>query len=207
MVITQQQIRRAVPEVYGKRLDAFVAAWNQWAEPFEITSPLRIVHALAQLLHESGNLRYVEENLNYSADGLLRTFPKYFNQESAKQYARQPERIANRVYANRMGNGNEESGDGWKFRGRGVIQLSGKNNYQDYANSEFCVGNLMAHPEWLAKSPGCFKSAMYYWWKNGLNELADRDDGIAVTKRINGGILGLAQRLYYTRKAKKALWI
>lgn len=207
MVITQQQIRRAVPEVYGKRLDAFVAAWNQWAEPFEINSPMRIVHALAQLLHESGNLRYVEENLNYSADGLLRTFPKYFNQESAKQYARQPERIANRVYANRMGNGNESSGDGWKYRGRGFIQTTGRNAYRDYSDSEFCVGDALGNPDMLLSFPDDLKSALFYWWKNGCNELADEDDARAITKRINGGFNGLSNRLFLLRRLKREFGI
>ena len=207
MKITAQTIRGIMPNAPEDRIAELVKTFNEWSERFGINTKLRAAHWLGQISHESNELRHMEENLNYSAEGLLKTFPKYFTKEQAQVYARHPEKIANRVYANRMGNGNEESGDGWKFRGRGAIQLSGKNNYQDYANSEFCVGNLMAHPEWLAKSPGCFKSAMFFWWKNNLNELADRDDGIAVTKRINGGILGLAQRLYYTRKAKKALWI
>ena len=149
----------------------------------------------------------MEENLNYSADGLLRVFPKYFTKETAAQYACKPEKIANKVYANRMGNGNEASGDGWRFKGRGAIGTTGRDNYKDYADSEFCVGDLMSHPEWLAQSPGCYKSAMYFWWKNGLNQIADTDDVVKVTKRVNGGINGLAQRQYYYRMAKRVMGI
>ena len=207
MKITAQTIRGIMGNAPEDRIAELVSVFNEWADRFEINTKLRAAHWIAQISHESNELRCMEENLNYSADGLMRTFPKYFTRETAAAYARNPQKIANRVYANRMGNGNEASGDGWRYRGRGVIQLTGKSNYQSYASSEFCVGDLMKHPEWLAKSPGCFKSAMYYWWKNGLNELADKDDPIAVTKRINGGENGLAQRMYFTRKAKKALWI
>ena len=149
----------------------------------------------------------MEENLNYSADGLLRVFPKYFTKETAAQYARKPEKIANKVYANRMGNGDEASGDGWRFKGRGAIGTTGRDNYKAYADSEFCVGDLMSHPEWLAQSPGCYKSAMYFWWKNGLNQIADTDDVVKVTKRVNGGTNGLAQRQYYYRMAKRVMGI
>lgn len=207
MKITPQTIRGIMPNAPEDRNAELVKTFNEWSERFGISTKLRTAHFLAQVAHESSELRSMEENLNYSAEALLRTFPKYFTKESAAVYARNPEKIANRVYANRMGNGGEASGDGWRYRGRGAIMCTGKNNYQSYASSEFCVGDLMNHPEWLAKSPGCFKSAMYYWWKNGLNEIADTDDVKAVTKRINGGILGFAQRAYYTRKAKKTLWI
>ena len=178
MKITEQQLRRAVPEVSTANLPAFVKTFNEWAEKFGINTPLRVVHYLAQVFHESGNLRHREENLNYSADGLLKVFPKYFKtRQDAVAYAYRPQDIANRVYANRKVNGSEAS--------------------------EFCKGDLMAHPEWLAQNPGDQKSAMYFWYKNGLNGLADRDDVEAVTKRVNGGYNGLANRMYLYRIFKK----
>ena len=190
MTITRAQILRAVPMAERKNLDEFVSTFNKWADSIGLNTPLRIVHFLAQVFHESGNLKYMEENLNYSASGLLKTFPKYFTKATASAYARKPEKIANRVYADRMGNGNEASGDGWKFRGRGLIQLTGKDNYKAYARSKHCVGDLMGHPEWLCKYPGALKSAMWYWQEHGLNELADRDNVEAVTRKVNGGFNG-----------------
>lgn len=211
MKITEPQVRRIMPKAKSENISAFVKAFNDYSEQFGITTKQRLCHLIAQCAHESAELSHLEENLNYSADGLLKTFPKYFNADSAKAYARQPERIANRVYANRMGNGNEASGDGWRYKGRGIIMLTGKNNYAAYEKSGYCNGELTKHPEWLAKYPGALKSAMWFWKSNGLNEIADRDDGgkagkdvcIFITKRVNGGTLGLAQRLYYYNIAKK----
>lgn len=207
MIIVESQIRRIMPNVKETRVKEFVKCFNEWSDRFGISTPLRFVHFIAQIAHESGEFKSMEENLNYSADGLLRVFPKYFTKETAAQYARKPEKIANKVYANRMGNGDEASGDGWRFKGRGAIGTTGRDNYKAYADSEFCVGDLMSHPEWLAQSPGCFKSAMYFWWKNGLNQIADTDDVVKVTKRVNGGTNGLAQRQYYYRMAKRVMGI
>ena len=207
MIIVESQIRRIMPNVKETRVKEFVKCFNEWSDRFGISTPLRFVHFIAQIAHESGEFKSMEENLNYSADGLLRVFPKYFTKETAAQYARKPEKIANKVYANRMGNGDEASGDGWRFKGRGAIGTTGRDNYKAYADSEFCVGDLMSHPEWLAQSPGCYKSAMYFWWKNGLNQIADTDDVVKVTKRVNGGTNGLAQRQYYYRMAKRVMGI
>lgn len=208
MVITQALLLRAVPELYKPRLDEFVAYFNQWAEPFGVNTPMRVVHFLSQVFHESGNLRYTEENLNYSADGLLKTFPKYFKTRAeAEAYARKPEKIANRVYGGRMGNGQEASGDGWKYRGRGLIGLTGKANYKEYSDSEFCVGNVVRDPDLVAKAPGCVKTALFFWWKNGCNKWADADDADGLTKRINGGINGLANRKFLLRRFKKEFGI
>jgi predicted chitinase len=204
MQITEQQLRRAVPSVSSTNLPSFVKTFNEYAEKFGINTPLRVVHFLAQVFHESDNLRRREENLNYSADGLLKVFPKYFKSRTeALAYAHKPQAIANRVYASRMGNGNEASGDGWRFKGRGYIGTTGRDNYKAYANSEFCKGDLMAHPEWLAQAPGDLKSALFFWYKNGLNALADKDDVNAVTKRVNGGYNGLANRGYLLRRFRK----
>lgn len=207
MKITIEQIKKIAPGAPDKAAGEFVDTFNKWSDKFGITTPLRAAHFISQCVHECAELKAFEENLNYSENGLLKVFPKYFNATTAKQYARKPEKIANRVYANRMGNGNEASGDGWKYKGRGAIGLTGRSNYLAYSTSGFCVGDLMAHPEWLAKSPGCYKSAMWFWWKNGLNVIADTGDVNAVTKRVNGGYNGLDSRKKYLKRAKEELGI
>jgi putative chitinase len=159
----------------------------------EINTPVRQAMFLSQLAHESGNFRFVVENLNYSADALRRVFGKYFTtDELANQYARQPERIANRVYASRMGNGNEASGDGWKYRGRGLIQLTGKDNYAAFSMQ--ADNNALVEPELVAEPELAVDSAGWFWTTNRLNQLADTGDVKAVTRRINGGFNGLADR-------------
>lgn len=209
--LTKAQLLRAVPELCKTHLDEFIAAMNQWCIHYGITSNKRLIHFLAQCFTESGALKYVEENLNYSADGLIKTFPKYFNNDNVTEYARQPQKIANRVYANRMGNGNEASGDGWKYRGRGIIQLTGKGNVSDYSKSDLCTVDAVSNPDLLCKFPDHTKAALWFWEKNGLNELADRDDGgkcgedivKQITKKVNGGQNGIAQRLFYYRRFKR----
>ena len=212
--ITVQQLMRALPSSDRAKATEFVDTFNVWAEKFQINTIARACHFITQVAHESGNFKYVEENLNYSAERLIVVFPRYFNRTNVAAYARQPEKIANKVYANRMGNGSEASGDGWKYRGRGFIQLTGRSMYQAYQNSGFCNGALIYHPEWLTKAPGHTKSAMWYWWKNGLNQLADLDygDGIKgeeickqITKKVNGAYNGLSNRLYIYRRMKKEL--
>ena len=165
-------------------------------EKFGIDNPLRLSHFLSQCAHESGNFKLVRENLNYSADGLRKIFPKYFPTiEVANKYARQPEKIANRVYANRMGNGDEASGDGFKFRGRGAIQLTGKDNYAAF--DKFVDDDIMANPDLVAtKYP--LTSAAFFFHKNKLWDICDKghshDVVVAVTKRVNGGVHGLEER-------------
>lgn len=165
-------------------------------EKFGIDNPLRLSHFLSQCAHESGNFKFVRENLNYSADGLRKIFPKYFpTLEAANKYARQPEKIANRVYGGRMGNGDEASGDGFKFRGRGYIQLTGKDNYAAF--DKFVDDDIMANPDLVAtKYP--LTSAAFFFHKNKLWDLCDKGHGddivLAVTKRVNGGTHGLADR-------------
>jgi len=203
MIIKESQILDAVPITNRKRLTEFVATFNKWGERFDIDTPLRVVHFLAQCWHESGALSAVEENMNYSAKRLLQVFPKYFDANTAQRYAHKPQMIANRVYANRMGNGNEASGDGWRFKGRGIIGTTGRANYKEYAVSEFCVGDLMSHPEWLALNPGAYKSAMFFWWNNDCNRWADEDDVDGLTRRINGGYNGLQDRKKYLNSFKE----
>lgn len=166
---------------------------------YKVNTLLRLSHFLAQCGHESANFRAVKENLNYSAEGLNKTFKKYFpTLESAKDYARQPERIASKVYANRMGNGNEASKDGFKYLGRGFIQLTGKANYLEFDKS--VSEDIMGNPELVAtKYP--LASAAWFWNKNGLNEIADKGatDAIvkSITKRVNGGTIGLEDRIQH----------
>lgn len=173
--------------------DQWVPWLNMTMHKYAINTPRRQAMFLSQLAHESGNFRFVVENLNYSADALERVFKKYFpTRELAEDYARQPERIANRVYANRMGNGDEESGDGWKYRGRGLIQLTGLNNYASYSlhadNEALTKPEIVAEPEYAADSAG------WFWAVNRLNAMADTGDVRAVTRRVNGGFNGLADR-------------
>jgi putative chitinase len=166
-------------------------------ERYNITEPLRLAHFLAQIAHESGNFQFVAENLNYSADSLLKVFPKYFKDKAtADLYARKPEMIGSRVYANRMGNGDEASKEGFKFRGRGYIQLTGKDNYKAF--STFIGEDCVANPD-LVSTKYPMDSAIWFFDKNKLWDICDKgagDDIITlVTKRVNGGTHGLADRL------------
>lgn len=169
----------------------------QIMEKFSLNSPIRLAHFLSQCAHESGNFKAVTENLNYGAKGLRATFGKYFKDDtSAAAYERKPEKIANRVYSSRMGNGDEASGDGWKFRGRGYIQLTGKDNYTQF--DKVVDDDILANPDLVAtKYP--LMSAAFFFEKNNLWKIcdggADKEDVIALTKRINGGTHGLEDRL------------
>lgn len=170
---------------------------------YSINTPLRLAHFFAQLEHESG-LKPISENLNYSASGLLKTFKKYFNTLNiANQYARQPEKIANRVYANRMGNGSELSGDGWKYRGRGFIQITGKNNYTMLSKDTRI--DYLKNPDLLLNESDAMISALWFWNTNKLNRFADKDDVLGLTKAINGGVNGLEHRKELTKKYKALL--
>jgi len=160
---------------------------------------------LAQCAHESMQFTVVSENLNYSAEGLQRTFKKYFpTPQLADTYARKPQMIANRVYANRMENGPESSGDGWRFRGRGFIQLTGKRNYRLAGNN---LGiNLLEDPDYISRSPiGAIETALWFWTINNLNSYADRNDIKGQTLKINGGYNGLEERVRYYERAKQIL--
>lgn len=166
-------------------------------ERYNITEPLRLAHFLAQVAHESGNFQFVAENLNYSADSLLKVFPKYFKDKAtADLYARKPEMIGSRVYANRMGNGDEASKEGFKFRGRGYLQLTGKDNYKAF--STFIGEDCVANPDLVAtKYP--MDSAIWFFDKNKLWDICDKGAGedivTLVTKRVNGGTHGISDRL------------
>lgn len=173
--------------------DKWVPWLNMTMLKYDINTLQRQAMFLAQLAHESGSFKHVSENLNYSAEALRRVFKKYFQTDDvALMYARQPEKIANRVYANRMGNGEESSGDGWKYRGRGLIQLTGKDNYAAFSlkanNNALLEPDLVAQPELAAESAG------WFWATNDLNKWSDTGDVRAVTRRVNGGFNGLADR-------------
>ena len=167
---------------------------------YEVNTKLRLAHFFSQISHESG-LKPIAENLNYSAQGLMQTFSKYFTTNDSLLFARKPEKIANRVYANRMGNGNESSGDGWKYRGRGFIQITGKINYFQLANDTDL--DCLKNPDLLLQEANAMISALWFWNKAGLNKLADKNDIKGITRKINGGTIGLAHRQelfnkYYT---------
>lgn len=178
----------------------YADALDETMSVYSINTDRRKAMFIAQILHESGLLSRVVENLNYSGERLHVVFPKYFpTLASANAYAKQPEKIANRVYANRIGNGDEASGDGYRFRGRGAIQLTGRANYNACGGQ---VGHdLLKDPSWLETPEGALKSAAWFWTKNGLNTLADSGDIVAVTKRINGGTNGLNDRRALYSKA------
>ena len=174
---------------------------------YEINTKLRVAAFLAQCAHESGNFRAIKENLNYRPATLRKLFSKYFPTDAlASQYCAMPnkqEAIANRIYANRMGNGPEESGDGYRYCGRGLIQLTGKDNYTRYAQSlEISVEEASEH---LTTFEGCVQSACWFWEANNLNQWADKGDILTLTKRINGGTIGLEDRIKHYNHALHVL--
>lgn len=181
----------------------------KWEEPlqatfskYDISNPKRQAAFLGQCAHESKNFKTLEENLHYSANALMRVWPSRFpDMDTANKFANNPEKIANKVYAGRMGN--TEDGEGWKYHGRGLIQLTGKDNYKNCGNS---LGfDLIGSPEKLLEPQYAALSAGWFWSKHGLNELADAQEHGMITKRINGGTLGLDDRIAKTTKALEAL--
>ena len=185
----------------GHLPDAVIAQIPDTAAKFGITNVLRLAHFLSQCGHESGGFKAVNENLNYSADGLKKIFPKYFPGNISESYARNPERIASKVYGGRMGNGDEASKEGWKFRGRGYIQLTGKANYTAF--DKLVEENILENPDLVAtKYP--LASAAFFFQSNGLWAICDKgaDDATvtAVTKRVNGGTIGLPDRLKHFKE-------
>jgi putative chitinase len=181
--------------------DAVIAQIPETAQKFNITNPLRLAHFLSQCGHESAGFKAIQENLNYSADGLKKIFPKYFPGNLAEGYARNPEKIASKVYGSRMGNGDETTKEGFKFRGRGYIQLTGKDNYTRFG--KFIGEDTVANPDLVAtKYP--LASAAFFFDSNKLWEICDRgaDDATvtAVTKRVNGGTIGLPDRIKHFKE-------
>lgn len=199
--LTQSQLQQIIPR------NPYVKHWHhalqQLLPDYEITTPQRMAAFLAQCAHESGGFVAIKENLNYRWQSLRKIFPKYFpTDELAQEYASKPnkaEAIANRVYANRMGNGPEDSGDGYRYCGRGLIQLTGKDNYSWFAAS------LQISPEeasqYMETFEGAAQSACWFWETNGLNRWADAGDILTLTKRINGGTIGLDDRIKHYNHA------
>jgi putative chitinase len=181
-------------------LDGWYEALSSVLPEYEIDSPQRVAAFIAQCTHESGGFKRLKENLNYKAESLVRVFPKYFpSLDLAKQYAHDQEKIANRVYGGRMGNGDESSGDGFRYCGRGLIQLTGRNNYTKFAES---IGMTVEEvPSLLETFEGAVKSACWFWKTNNLNQYADAGDILTMTKRINGGTIGLEDRVKHYNHA------
>lgn len=205
VTFTFPRLREIMPEALAEDINKYLAPLNNLLPAFEINTPLRAAHFIAQLAHESGCFHNVRENLNYSAEGLRQVFRKYFpSVELAGEYARKPEKIANRVYANRMGNRDEASGDGWKFRGRGLIQLTGRDNYRRCGDA---IGiNLEEIPDLVADNPKvAVQAAGWFWESNNLNQYADLDNIEDITREINGGLNGLKERKDFLEKAKRVL--
>lgn len=204
-MVTIELLQAMCPKTKKTVLERYIEPINTVAEYYEMTAnPVRLASFLAQIAHESGGFNFVIENLNYSADGLRKIFPKYFpTTELANEYARKPEKIANRVYANRMKNGDEASGDGFKFRGRGLIQLTGRDNYTRFAEAlDMSIDDTIAY---LETPNGAVASAGWFWDNNKLNDICDRNDFVLLTKRINGGTIGLEDRKHHFEIAMKYL--
>jgi putative chitinase len=199
-MITVEQFTDMFPK--NKNPQGWTKAMVDVLPTYEINTPERIASFLAQCGHESAGFTVLQENLNYSADGLNKIFKKYFpTLESAQPYARKPEMIANRVYGGRMGNGDEHSGEGYKFRGRGPIQLTGKDNYTACSEFLFQDDTLVQNPDMLLDPEYALHSACWFWWKNDLNKFADTADLVTMTKRINGGTIGLEDRIAHYNHA------
>jgi putative chitinase len=195
--VTLELLQQLCPKTKKTVLEAYVQPLQEVCDYYEITAtPERLAGFLAQVAHESGAFNFVKENLNYGAKGLVGTFKKYFPDEaSAKPYERQPEKIANRVYANRMSNGDEASGDGYRFCGRGLIQLTGRANYTKFAEDlGISIDKCVAYME---TPNGAVSSAGWFWDNNNLSQWCDKGDFVMLTKRINGGTIGLADRQHH----------
>lgn len=191
-LVTFEQLNSFFEDTNEDIIQKYVDPLNAVLQFYDINNKQRISMFLAQVGHESGGLRTIKENLNYSADRLKVIFPKYFRNVDTSEFAKNPEKIANRVYCSRMGNGDENSGDGYRYCGRGLIQLTGKSNYTAFATD--MEMSLDEATEWLKTEEGAAWSAGWFWDSRELNKWADEGDVLTVTKKINGGTIGLADR-------------
>jgi putative chitinase len=197
-ILTQQQLAQMVPG--NPYINHWYEALEQLLPDYDINTPQRAAAFIAQCAHESGGFKFIKENLNYKAASLRKVFPKYFPTDAlAAAYAQKPEMISNRVYGNRMGNGDEHSGDGFRYCGRGLIQLTGKDNYTRFAESLEISPEDVA--EYLTTFEGCAQSACWFWESNNLNKWADVGDIVKMTKVINGGTIGLEDRIKHYEHA------
>ena len=201
-ILTRDQLAELLPG--NPYLDYWYSALERCLPDYDINTPQRVAAFIAQCAHESGSFKFLRENLNYRAESLVKVWPRHFpTLEIARQYARNPEKIANKAYAGRMGNGDEASGDGWRFIGRGLIQLTGRSNYQAFADSiETDINDI---PEYLQTFEGAVQSACWFWESNGLNRWADTGDIKELTRRINGGFIGLEDRIKHYNHALHVL--
>ena len=201
---TKDQVKALIPT--NKQADAWAEAVVSIMPTYGIDTPERAAAFLAQCIHESAQFTLLKENFNYGAPGLRTTFSKYFpNDAIANEYARKPEKIANKVYANRMGNGDEASGDGFRYIGRGIIQLTGKDNQSKFAAA---VGKKLEEmAEYLVTPEGAIHSACWFWKVNKLNDLADKKDIVTISKRVNGGTIGLEERKTHYAKVCSLLGV
>ena len=198
MNLTLAQLKQIIPK--NPYAEHWHRALAQLLPDYDIATPQRMAAFLAQCAHESGGFTAIKENLNYRAVTLRKIFPKYFpTDEMAAQFANKPQAIANKVYANRMGNGPEESGDGYRYSGRGLIQLTGKDNYFWFAASIDLTPE--AASEYMETFEGAAQSACWFWETNKLNQWADTGDILTLTKRINGGTIGLEDRIKHYEHA------
>lgn len=200
MVIEKQVL--ATLGVSSARAEKYLPDLNALLPRYNIDTPLRIAHFLSQVLHESSRLKYTLENMTYSATRLRQVFPRYFTETQAQAYANKPQSIGSRVYKGRMGNGDEASGDGYRFRGRGLIQLTGRSNYGEFSS---WVGEDVVASPGLVSDKYAVASAVFFWETNNLNTLAELDDYRKITKRINGGYNGLTDRMELLLQAKELL--
>ena len=204
MELTKDQLRQLLPK--NPYIDHWHNALSQLLPDYEINTPQRIAAFIAQCAHESGNFVFLTENLNYKAESLMKIFGKYFKDlDTAKAYEKKPEKIANKIYADRMGNGNEASGDGWRYRGRGLIQLTGKTNYTWFAASLEISAEEAA--EYTQTFEGAAQSACWFWETNKLNNEADKGDIKTMTRKINGGFIGLEDRIKHYNHALHVLGV
>jgi putative chitinase len=204
-MITLDILQQLCPKTKKTVLQLYATPLHEVAEYYDMYVNMnRAAAFVAQTAHESGGFNFVKENLSYGAKGLMTTFKKYFpNEDLAKQYERKPEKIANRVYGGRMGNGDEASGDGYRFCGRGLIQLTGRNNYTKFAaDLGISVEDTVAYLETPA---GAVSSAGWFWDNNNLNQYCDSNDFVTLTKRINGGTIGLEDRQHHYQLALQLL--
>ena len=200
MTVTTEQLVSLFPETPRNTIETFIGPLNDTLTKFDINTHLRVSMFVAQVGLESGGFLEIEENLNYSAQRLLQVFPTHFSSLAQSElYEHHPESIANHVYANRMDNGDEQSGDGWKFRGKGLIQITGRADYQEYADG---IGVAVDQAAEMASDPeGACLSAGWFWHVHELNQYADASDIVSCTHRINGGYNGLEERQELYRKA------
>jgi len=202
MAITKEQLVNFFEDTEEDWIDQFVEPLNTVCDFYEINTPARVAMFLAQCGHESGGLTQLEEGLNYKPERLKQIFPKYFRDVNPADYGHNPQKIANRVYGGRMGNGPESSGDGYKFRGGGLIQLTGRTNYTNFAKDMI---DMQLSPEeaaeWCRTPEGACWSAGWFWDAHGLNAVADAGDIVKSTKIINGGTIGLEDRKQHYNEA------